>query len=69
MIWGQVGLVLGILIGLNLHDDKTKKTVEQVDADMRKDLERYRNLSASLLEDVKYWRDRFNTLQKAKETK
>ena len=67
MSWLVVGLIFGILIGLNIREDKTAKTLEELDAEMRKDLERYRNLSSSLLEDVQYWRDRYTTLHKVKE--
>ena len=67
--WVLAGLVIGIIIGLNIRENKQAKSLEELDADMRKDLERYRNLSTSLLEDVRYWRERFNTLQKAKEKK
>ena len=67
MSWFIVGLILGVLVGLNLHDNKQAKTLEQLDADLRKDLERYKNLSMGLLEDVKYWRDRYNTLHKVKD--
>lgn len=67
--WVLAGLVIGIIIGLNIRENRQTKTLEELDSDMRRDLERYRNLSSSLLEDVRYWRDRFNTLQKAKDTK
>ena len=69
MSWFIVGLILGILVGLNLHEDKEARTLEQVDTDLRRDLERYKNLSMGLLEDVKYWRDRYNTLHKVKDKK
>ena len=67
--WFFMGIVLGLLVGLNLHEDKEARTLEQVDADLRRDLERYKNLSMGLLEDVKYWRDRYNTLHKVKDDK
>ena len=67
MSWLVVGIIFGILIGLNIREDKTARTLEELDADMRKDLERYKNLSQSLLQDVQYWRERYNTLHKVKE--
>ena len=67
MSWLVVGVIFGILIGLNIREDKTARTLEELDADMRKDLERYKNLSQSLLQDVQYWRERYNTLHKVKE--
>ena len=67
MSWFVVGLIFGLLIGFNVREDKQAKTLEELDADMRQDLERYRNLSQSLLEDVQYWRERYNTLHKVKE--
>ncbi len=69
LAWVFAGLILGIIVGLNIGESRNKRTVEEVDLELRKDLERYRNMSSSLLEDVKYWRDRFNTLQQAKEKK
>ena len=67
MSWFIVGTILGIFVGLNLHEDKEARTLEEVDADLRRDLERYKNLSMGLLEDVKYWRNRYNTLHKVKD--
>ena len=52
-----------------IYSHKQQKTLEQIDEEMRKDLERHRNLSSSLLSDVQYWRNRYHTLQKAKEKK
>lgn len=69
MGWFTVGLILGVLVGFNVREDKEARTLEQLDADLRKDLERYRNLSNGLLNDVKYWRDRYNTLHKVKDKK
>ena len=67
--WLLMGLIIGVLIGLNLHEDKEARTLEQIDAGLRKDLERYKNLSMGLLEDVRYWRDRYHTLQEVKDKK
>lgn len=67
MSWFIVGLIFGVLVGLNLHEDKEARTLEEVDAGLRKDLDRYKNLSMGLLEDVRYWRDRYNTLHNIKD--
>jgi uncharacterized membrane-anchored protein YhcB (DUF1043 family) len=69
LIWVIVGIVAGAVWMDLIHDYRKQKTLEQIDLEMRKDLERYRNMSQSLLADVKYWRDRYHTLQKIKEKK
>ena len=73
VVWFCVGLVLGIFFGLNMYNDRKakdrQKAYEQIDEQVRKDLVRYRNLSESLLEDVKFWRHRANTLRDIKEKK
>ena len=68
-LWVIVGMVAGAVWVDILRDTKRQKTLEELDAEMRRDLERYRNMSESLLADVKYWRDRYHTLQKIKEKK
>ena len=68
-LWLIVGIVTGAVWFDILHDRKKQKTVDELDAEMRRDLERYRNMSESLLADVKYWRDRYHTLQKIKDKK
>ena len=66
-LWLVVGIVAGAVWLDIIYSSRQQKTLEQLDLEMRKDLERYRNLSTSLLADVKYWRDRYHTLQKIKE--
>lgn len=68
-LWVIVGMVAGAVWMDLIHDCRKQKTLEELDLEMRKDLERYRNMSESLLADVKYWRDRYHTLQKIKEKK
>lgn len=73
MSWFIVGLFLGILIGITIRDSidnkREQKTLEQLDEQLRNDLTRYKNLSTGLLEDVKYWRNRYHVLQDAKDNK
>jgi hypothetical protein len=51
-----VFLVLGILVGMNLRAEwmyqKHTKTLDQLDQEMRKDLQFYKNLSESLRQDL-----------------
>ena len=68
-LWLVVGIVAGAVWLDIIYSNRQQKTLEELDLEMRKDLERYRNLSNSLLADVQYWRDRYHTLQKAKEKK
>ena len=65
--WFVIGIAVGAWWVESIYSSKEQKTLEQLDEEMRKDLERYRNMSQSLLADVKYWRDRYHTLQKIKE--
>ena len=69
MSWFVVGCILGLLIGFNMRDDKDAKTFEQLDEEVRKEYIRLKNLNESLLEDVKYWRNRYNTLHGIKDKK
>jgi hypothetical protein len=66
VVWLIVGMVAGAVWLDIIYSCKQQKTLEELDAEMRKDLERYRNLSQSLLKDVQYWRDRYHTLQNIK---
>jgi hypothetical protein len=65
--WFVIGIAAGAYWLESIYSSKQQKTLEQLDDEMRKDLERYRNLSNSLLADVQYWRDRYHTLQKIKD--
>ena len=69
MSWFMVGIILGILIGFNMRDDKENKTLQQLDEEIRNESTRLKNLNESLLEDVKYWRNRYNTLHDIKDKK
>jgi hypothetical protein len=63
MSWIVVGLILGILIGLNLGDAKNRKTFEQVDQGVRDELVKSNNLNESLMEDIKFLRNRIAFLE------
>jgi hypothetical protein len=63
MSWLVVGLILGILIGLNLGDAKNRKTFEQVDQDIRDELVKANNLNESLMDDIKFLRNRIAFLE------
>jgi hypothetical protein len=49
-----LGLLFGIVIMLNRKDYLEQKTLEQVDAELRKELEINKNLVKSLTEDL-HW--------------
>jgi hypothetical protein len=61
--WFFIGLFFGILIGLNLGESRNRKTVEQVDADLRKEFEITKNKLVSSYEDVKWLRNRLAFLE------
>ena len=63
IVWFLVGLVFGVLIGLNTGENTNRKTVEQVDADLRKEFEITKNKLASSYEDVKWLRNRIAFLE------
>ena len=65
--WFVIGMAVGAWWLEAIYRNKQQKTLAELDSEMRADLERYRNMSQSLLVDVKYWRDRYHTLQKIKE--
>jgi hypothetical protein len=62
IVFGAVGMLVGYVISIAARDEekeeKYRKTLEQVDAVIRKDLEYYKNLSSSLKEDVRYYREK-----------
>jgi hypothetical protein len=59
-----VCIVIGIFVGFtwshNVREEKYKKTFDQVDSDVRKELEFHKNLNQSLKMDVKMLRDKLN---------
>lgn len=59
---------LGIIVGMNIKQerltDQYDKTLEQVDAKLRKDLQYYKNLSESLTQDVRFLREKLERLKK-----
>jgi hypothetical protein len=55
-----VGIFVGITWSHNHREEKYKKTFDQVDSDVRKELEFHKNLNQSLKMDVKMLRDKLN---------
>lgn len=53
-IYIGLGLIFGYLIGMNRKAEKDTKTLEEVDIELRKDLEYHKNLNESLQEDLTY---------------
>ena len=61
-----LGVAFGIIITLNHKSYKDTQTLEQVDADIRKDLDYHKNLSASLKQDLAYTKNQLKQLQSEK---
>ena len=55
-------VVLGVFVGYNIRDNvaraRENRTVEQVDAQLRADLTYAKNLNQSLMQDVRFLRDK-----------
>ncbi len=67
-IYFGLGIFFGITIAYNRKDYRQQKTFEQVDAEVRGDLERYRNLSESLKEDVLFLKNRIGFMKQGSTT-
>lgn len=66
-----IGVGLGFLFALNYKEFKEMKTYEQLDAELRKDLEFYKNTVNSQKIDVdfykqkaKFWKEKYESIQK-----
>ena len=64
IVFGVLGALIGFVVSKHTHDEalnqQYRKTVEQVDADMRRELEINRNLVESLRADVAHYRRLYN---------
>ncbi len=62
-----VFLCIGVFIGIAIKDEarrsKYNKTYAQVDLEIKKDLELYRNLSESLKQDIVYYKRKIADLE------
>jgi len=62
-----VFLCIGVFIGIAIKDEvqrsKYNKTYAQVDLEIKKDLELYRNLSESLKQDMVYYKRKIADLE------
>ena len=67
IIINLVFFVLGLVIGMNLRNSyaegKERRTIEQVDADIRNELNVAKNLNKSLLDDVRFLRKKLQRLK------
>ncbi len=58
---------IGLLVGYNLRnaraEEKEQLTYEKVDKQVRDDLQKQKNLNKSLLDDVKFLREKLNRLK------
>lgn len=67
IIINSVFFTLGILIGINLRnsyaENKERKTVSQVDEQVRNELVVAKNLNKSLLSDVRFLREKLQRLK------
>ena len=61
-----VFLIAGIVVGMNIRQEllvaKYNRTLEQVDRDVRADLEYYKNLSESLRQDLVWAKSKRNDI-------
>ena len=58
-----VGFMFGAMVVLNWLDSKERKTLEQVDEQLRRDLEIQRNKNEALLQDIAFLRNRIKFLE------
>jgi hypothetical protein len=63
IIFFGLGVFFGITIAYNCKDYRQQKTFEQVDEEVRNDLERYKSLSESLKADVKYLKNKISFMK------
>ena len=61
--WFFVGLFFGILVGLNMGENRNRKTFEQIDQEIRDNLVKTTNLNESLMDDIKFLRNRIAFLE------
>jgi len=66
-----IGAGLGVLFALNHKEFKEMKTYEQLDEDLRKELEFYKNTTNSQKIDVdfykqkaRFWKEKYESIQK-----
>ena len=65
VLYFGVGIFFGITIAYNRKDYRQEKTFEQVDEQVRNDLVRYKNLSESLKQDVRFLKNRISSVRSA----
>jgi hypothetical protein len=65
LIFLAIGFCVGVAYMLNRKEYLEQKTFEQLDAELRKDLDFYKNLADSLKNDLAYTKHQL-TLEKAK---
>ena len=58
IIYLFVGVFLGFLIAMNTKEWKEQKTYEQLDEELRKELEFYKNTCNSQKIDVRFYKDK-----------
>ena len=70
-IYLVVGIGLGFLFAMNTKEWREQKTYEQLDEELRRDLEFYKNTTKSQKIDVdfyrqkvKFWKDKYENLHK-----
>jgi hypothetical protein len=59
--------ILGVMVGMNIRSEmvmsKYNRNLTEIDQDLRKDLEYYRNLSDSLKNDLSYYKARLYSIK------
>ena len=59
-----IGFCVGVAFMLNRKEYLEQKTYDQLDSELRKDLNYYKNLSDSLKRDLSYTKQQLNDLRK-----
>ena len=61
-----IGFTVGVAFMLNHKEYREQKTYEELDSELRKDLNYYKNLSDSLKRDLSYTKQQLYDLRKGK---
>lgn len=68
IVYFGIGICFGLAIAYNRRDFRQQRTFEQIDEEVRSDLERYKNLSESLKDDVRFLKTRMSYIKQSSST-
>jgi len=63
IVYFGIGILFGVVLAYNRKDFRQQQTFEQIDQEVRDNLERYKNLSESLKDDVKFLKTRMSFIK------